>query len=85
MAKVGRMSEEFQEYMQKEIFPLVKNYRPKNNKEGWYVQWKLIPAQKTDPHTYINLLLKIREDPTVTWQFKTFLLQLVSIINTRFS
>ena len=84
MAKVGRMSEEFREFLKQEIIPLIQNYTPKNNQEEWYCKWKLIPAQQTYPDTYIKMLLKLREDSKVTFQFKVFMLQLASIINNKF-
>jgi len=68
----------FQKFVRKEIVPLVKNYRPLNNKEEWYIKWDLIPYEDIDPDTYMKKLLEIRKDPAVTWQFKTFLLQLAS-------
>jgi len=80
MVEVGRMSQEFQKFLEREIIPFIEEYKPKNNREQWYCKWKLIPAQKIDADTYIALLLKLREDPSVTWQFKTFLLQIINII-----
>ena len=79
------MNEKFQKFLEKEIFPLIQNYTPKNSREAWYCKWKLIPYGDIDAEGYIKMLLKLREDEKVTFQFKVFMLQLASIINTRFS
>jgi hypothetical protein len=71
----------FEEFVEKVIRPLVENYRPMNNQEEWYCHWDLIPYQGEDPDTYTKRLMEIRKDPKVTWQFKTFLLQLVSTVH----
>ena len=70
----------FDEFVEKVIRPLVQNYKPMNNREEWYTRWDLIPYQDEDPDTYTKRLMRIREDPKVTWGFKTFLLQLVSTV-----
>ena len=85
MTKVGRMEEEFRKFLEKEIIPLVKNYHAMNNREQWYCKWYLIPYGDIDAEGYIKMLLKLREDEKVTFQFKVFMLQLASIINARFS
>ena len=85
MVEEVRMSEEFREFLEKQILPIVKNYRPLNNREEWYCKWKLIPYGDIDAEGYIKMLLKLREDEKVTFQFKVFMLQLASIINARFS
>jgi len=71
----------FEEFAEKVIKPIVKNYKPMNNREEWYHRWDLIPYGNIDPNAYTKRLMQIREDPKVTWQFKTFLLQLVSIVH----
>jgi len=85
MVEEKEVSQEFQEFLKQEIIPLIQNYTPKNNQEEWYCKWKLIPEENESLDSYIKRLLELRKDEKVTWQFKTFLLQLVSIINTRFS
>ena len=84
MVEVKKMSKEFQEFMQKEVIPLIQNYKAKNNREKWYQQFYLVPNEPVEPYTYIKMLLKLREDSKVTFQFKVFMLQLASIVNTRF-
>jgi len=76
--KVSNMSQSFQEFIEK----VVQNYEPLNNKEAWYCKYYLIPpeSEQTDPKKYADMLMEIRKDPKVTWEFKTFLLQLVSIV-----
>jgi hypothetical protein len=85
MLEGEEMSEEFRKFLQKEIKPILENYHVMNNREEWYVKWYLDPPAGISPAEYVATIFKLREDPKVTWQFKTFLLQLVSIINTRFS
>jgi len=72
--------ESFQKFVEKEIRPLVENYRPLNNREEWYHQWDLIPLKDESPDEYTKRLMEIRKDPKVTWQFKTFILQIVSTV-----
>jgi hypothetical protein len=71
----------FEEFVEKIIRPLVENYRPMNNQEEWYCHWDLIPYDHEDPNVYTKRLMEIRKDPKVTWQFKTFVLQLVSVVH----
>jgi len=78
------MSEEkvrsFQKFVEEVIRPLVENYRPLNNREEWYTKWDLIPTVDEDVNSYTKRLMEIRKDPKVTWQFKTFILQIVSTV-----
>ena len=82
MSNMSQSFQSFQEFIEKVIAPIVQNYEPLNNKEAWYCKYYLIPpeSEQTDPKKYADMLMEIRKDPKVTWEFKTFLLQLVSIV-----
>ena len=71
----------FEQFIEKEIAPLVKTYKPHDKREEWYLQWYLIPMEKTDPNAYIIKLLNLGKDPSLTPQFKAFLFRLASIVH----
>jgi len=70
----------FRKFVEEVIRPLVESYKPLNNREEWYCHWDLIPMENEEPDTYTKRLMEIRKDPKVTWQFKTFILQIVSTV-----
>jgi len=70
----------FEKFVEEEIIPLLENYRPMNNREEWYQHWDLFPMENEDPDSYMKRLMELRKDPKVTWQFKTFILQVVSTV-----
>jgi len=81
---VEEKDKSFRKFVEEVIRPLVENYRPLNNREEWYHHWDLIPLENESPDEYTKRLMEIRKDAKVTWQFKTFILQLVSIVHYRY-
>jgi len=85
MLEVRRVEEKekvtFEQFIEKEIAPLVKTYKPHDKREEWYLQWYLVPMENTDPDAYIIKLLNLRKDPALTPQFKEFLFRLASIVH----
>jgi len=80
--KVSKQEEEpFEEFIERVIRPLVESYKASSKREEWYLQWYLIPMEKTDPNAYIIKLLNLRKDPALTPQFKAFLFRLASIVH----
>ena len=71
----------FEQFIEKEIAPLVKTYKPHDKREEWYLQWYLIPMEKTDPDSYILKLLNLGKDPTLRPEFKAFLFKLASLVH----
>ena len=85
MLEVRRVEEKekvtFEQFIEKEIAPLVKTYKPHDKREEWYLQWYLIPMEVIDPNAYIIKLLNLRKDPALTAEFKEFLFKLASIVH----
>jgi len=85
MLEVRRVEEKekvtFEQFIEKEIAPLVKTYKPHDKREEWYLQWYLVPMEVIDPDSYILKLLNLRKDPTLTVEFKAFLFRLASIVH----
>ena len=74
------IEEPFEQFIERAIRPLVESYKASSKREEWYLQWYLIPMEKTDPDSYILKLLNLGKDPTLRPEFKEFLFMLASLV-----
>jgi len=75
---------DFKQFFEKEIRPLIEQYIPLSNRELWYYQFYINVVDDIDPKEYVESLFFLLNEPKLSFDFKSLILQIAYIITFKY-